>query len=295
MPSADKTVIFINYRRSDAGWPAGYLYEKLQAAFGADRVFLDVRNIDAGDEFTAEIKAQLERAAALLVLIGNSWIGAQDGLGRIRLHQKNDWVRREIRRALKRAGCRVVPVLLDDTDLPGKEDALPKDITKLLKRQSIRVRQASMEADTNALIKVLEKSGFQVLRQSLTSTKPDVRVKVNLGLGSRYDGVPQRFLSIKVENHSPLALFMGSIELRLKDGRLLYVPKDSVTGEYQKRRKLDPGESFTLNMATDIVARKVNPKDLVCAVVKDDINRSYESDKFFKPLILGFFDDDSVR
>lgn len=293
MPSADDTVIFINYRRSDAGWPAGYLYEKLQAAFGADRVFLDKRNIDAGDEFTGEIKAQLESAAALLVLIGSSWTRAQDGLGRIRLHQKNDWVRREIRTALKKGSCRVVPVLLDDAVLPGKEDALPKDISKLLNRQSIRLRQASMEADTNALIQVLKKSGLQFLTQS-TSTKPDVRVKVNLGLGSRYDGVPQRFLSIKVENHSPLALFMGNIELRLKDGRLAYVPKDSVTGEYQKRRELDPGESFTLNIATDVVAKKLNPKDLVCAVVTDDINRVYESDKFFEPLLLGFFDDASV-
>lgn len=291
MPSADNTVIFINYRRSDAGWPAGYLYEKLQAAFGEDRVFLDVRNIDAGDEFTTEIKAQLERAAALIVLIGSSWARAQDGFGRIRLHQKNDWVRREIRRALKTTDCRVVPLLLDDAELPDKEDALPKDISKLLNRQSIRVRQASMEADTNALIKVLEKSGFRLLTRSLTSPRPDVRVKLNLGLGSRYDGAPQRFLSIMVENHSPLALFMGNIELRLKDGRLLHVQQDSVTGEYQKRRKLDPAESFTFNIATDVVAKKVNPKDLVCAVVTDDINRVYESDRFSEPLILGFFDD----
>lgn len=87
---------------------------------------------------------------------------------------------------------------------------------------------------------------------------------------------------------------MGNIELRLKDGRLLYVPRDSVTREYQKRRKLDPWESFTFNVATDVVAKKVNPKDLVCAVVTDDINRVYESDQFFEALILGFFDDDSA-
>jgi hypothetical protein len=121
-----------------------------------------------------------------------------------------------------------------------------------------------------------------------------VRVKVNLGLGQGINGAPQRFLSIIVENHSPLALIMGNIELRLKDGRLLYVRRDSVTGEYQKRRKLDPWESFTFNVATDVVAKKVNPKDLVCAVVTDDINRVYESDQFFEALILGFFDDDSV-
>lgn len=70
-------------------------------------------------------------------------------------------MRSEIRRGLKQDGCRVIPVLLDDADLPDKEGALSKDISALLKQQRIRIRQASSEGDIGDLIKVLDETGFR--------------------------------------------------------------------------------------------------------------------------------------
>jgi hypothetical protein len=86
---------------------------------------------------------------------------------------------------------------------------------------------------------------------------------------------------------------MGNVELRLKDGQLLYVPRDSVTGEPLQRRKLDPAASFSFNIALAI-ASKVNPRDLACASVKDDIDRVYESDEsMFQFVVDALFDDKS--
>ena len=45
------SLIFVNYRRTDAGWPANWLVDKLFAAFGQDAVAYDVRHIDAGQNF----------------------------------------------------------------------------------------------------------------------------------------------------------------------------------------------------------------------------------------------------
>jgi hypothetical protein len=67
---AEQATIFINYRRTDAGWPADLLAGKLRGTFGENRVFLDVREIDAGDEFPTVLEEKLRRATILVVLIG---------------------------------------------------------------------------------------------------------------------------------------------------------------------------------------------------------------------------------
>lgn len=163
MEQLNNPVIFINYRRTDAGWPADRLADKLRAVFGEDRVFLDVRSIEVGEDFTEEIRSHLERAAVLIMLIGKSWLFVHDKFGRRRLDHWDDWVRREIRTALARKSCKVIPVLLDDAELPNEKQALPRDISRLLARQRIRVSQESSEHDIERLINEIEKSGFKRL------------------------------------------------------------------------------------------------------------------------------------
>ena len=65
MEQRSDPVIFINYRRSDAGWPADRLAERLRTAFGNDRVFLDVRSVEAGEDHSwKEKRDTLENAAS---------------------------------------------------------------------------------------------------------------------------------------------------------------------------------------------------------------------------------------
>lgn len=170
---AEQATIFINYRRTDAGWPADLLAGKLRGTFGENRVFLDVREIDAGDEFPTVLEEKLRRATILVVLIGEGWLRAQDKYGRRRLDQGSDWVRNEIRAGLQRKSCRVIPVLIDDAALPDEREALPEDIAGLLTRQRVRLRQANSDADIEKLSITIEKAGFQRLpdtTESLTRT-----------------------------------------------------------------------------------------------------------------------------
>lgn len=162
----EDSIIFINYRRTDAGWPADLLRSELGRGFGETLVFLDVRGIDAGDDFEAVLESQLRRTTVLIVLIGNNWLQIHDRFGRRRLDQEHDWVRREIRTALQNPGCTVIPLLIDDAELPDERQALPEDIATLLTRQRCYLRQAHSDDDIEALSRVIEKAGFRRLSSS---------------------------------------------------------------------------------------------------------------------------------
>jgi TIR domain len=153
-------VIFVSYRRTDAGWPADLVATELKRRFGQARVFQDVRDIDSGDDFGAVLEEQFRQTSVLLALIGGGWLRAQDKFGRRRLDQTDDWVRREIKEALEKPGCVVIPVLLDDATLPDEEEALPPDISNFLKRQRFTIRQARSVDDIEALSRHIEDIGF---------------------------------------------------------------------------------------------------------------------------------------
>jgi len=169
MPQTDPDVIFINYRRTESAWPADRLATGLQRVFGEDRVFLDARGIAAGDEFPSVIEENLRRATVLIVLISKGWLHVHDEYGRRRLDLDDDWVRREIRTGLERQDCRVIPVLIDDAELPDDKAVLPVDIADLVRRQWIPIRQAHSDDDIEILCRRLESAGFQRLPDSDSS------------------------------------------------------------------------------------------------------------------------------
>jgi hypothetical protein len=157
---ADRGRIFISYRRSDSGWVADALANELTKAFGDDRVFLDVRDIWAGDDFAGTLREELDRAAVLLVLIGKDWLRASDKYGRRKLDNPGDWVRMEIEAALAHPQCRVIPILIDGADLPEESDALPKEIAELLTRQRFSLRQVRSGEDIKSLSDELARGGL---------------------------------------------------------------------------------------------------------------------------------------
>ena len=157
---------FCRHAKDFATLCPNHLATELKRAFGDDRVFLDVRNIDAGGNFTDEIEEQVRQATVLLVLIGKDWLLAHDKYGRRRLDKQDDWVRKEIRIGLQRQPCKVIPVLIDDAELPDDADALPNDIAELLHRQLMQIRQANSIRDIEALRDEIEKAGFRRIRDS---------------------------------------------------------------------------------------------------------------------------------
>lgn len=103
--------VFISYRRDDSAGEAGRLADTLEARFGRERVFRDVEDIPAGQDFAREIDRTLARTDTLLVIIGREWLAVKDASGRRRLDDTQDFVRLEIAAALAH-GIRVLSVLV---------------------------------------------------------------------------------------------------------------------------------------------------------------------------------------
>jgi hypothetical protein len=88
--------IFISYRRDDSAAQARAVWERLCRELGRDQVFMDVDGIDPGDDFTEVIDRQLEGCQVMLVMIGRQWHSVTDPHGRLRLHNRHDFVRYEV-------------------------------------------------------------------------------------------------------------------------------------------------------------------------------------------------------
>jgi hypothetical protein len=116
--------IFINYRRGDEPGFAGLLFDRLEEAFTAEKLFMDVDSIPPGDDFVRVLEDQVGRCDVLLAVVGRSWIDARNETGERRLDRREDFVRVEIESALK-LGKRVIPVLVNGADMPRAEQLPP--------------------------------------------------------------------------------------------------------------------------------------------------------------------------
>ena len=125
-----------------------------------------------------------------------------------------------------------------------------------------------------------QESGPRVLTTgSDVLPKPNVRVRVQPALTSDALGGVVDIVGIHVENHSQVPVYLGNITIQTSDDRLLFIPRDSVTGQFQTRRTLNPGQAFTFNILLDELLRSdVHVSKLERVLVVDDIGRTYESD-----------------
>jgi CHASE2 domain/TIR domain len=144
--------IFISYRREDSPANARLLYERLSATFGARRVFMDVQDIDPGEEWKRRLDAEIERATHVMVLIGPRWLNATDAMGR-RLDNPQDNVRWEVSESLRR-GKRVIPVLVDQVSLPAAAE-LPEPLQALSEKNYFTLSHLRFDKDAEALIEAL--------------------------------------------------------------------------------------------------------------------------------------------
>lgn len=148
--------IFVSYRREDAKHAAGRLVDRLVAAVGRDKLFMDVDNIEPGLDFVKVLNDQVARADVLLALIGPNWLDARDPRGVRRLDNPDDFVRIEIEAALAR-DIRIVPVLLDGAQMPGA-DALPSSLHALARRQAVRISHERFAAEADGLAGSLKRA-----------------------------------------------------------------------------------------------------------------------------------------
>jgi hypothetical protein len=126
----------VSYRREDASDAAGRIYDALAPRYGNDRVFLDIDNIPAGEDFVEVLTRAVASCDVLIAVIGKRWLTIRDGGGR-RLDNPLDFVHLEIAAALER-GIRVVPALVQGVSMP-KVSQLPEPLHKLAQRQAVNL------------------------------------------------------------------------------------------------------------------------------------------------------------
>src|SRR5512138_2905984 len=127
--------IFISYRRQDSPSMTGRIYDKLESTFGSDKVFRDIDDIGAGQDFRAKIAQEIDKSDILLVIIGPKWESITNSQGNRRLDDPNDFVRLEVEEGLKNSKKIVIPVLVENAPMPRPE-SLPQSLRELCYRNA---------------------------------------------------------------------------------------------------------------------------------------------------------------
>lgn len=175
--------IFISYRRSDSAAASGRIYDRLCTAFGEKSVFKDVDVIPPGANYPSLLNEAIASCDVLLAVIGSHWLTAVESNGMRRLDNPDDFVRIEIEAALKRDEVLVIPVLVDDVQMPLTSD-LPESLRPLYYRNAAIVRNdPDFNRDIGRLITTirdyyppsdeeLQAAVLPTNAQSVVSTKP---------------------------------------------------------------------------------------------------------------------------
>ncbi|MPZ81040.1 MAG: TIR domain-containing protein [Actinophytocola sp.] len=142
------TLVFINYRSSDAASSAALLHAELSDRFGSNAVFLDYESMPLGEDFEQALLARVCTSAVLLIVVGDRWLDGE--FGQRPIDSAGDWVRREILTALEH-GVPVVPVLFGGEVDPER---LPRELAVLSTFQYFKIHRRQ-RADITALAEYL--------------------------------------------------------------------------------------------------------------------------------------------
>lgn len=153
--ASDPFRVFLSYRRSDtirdARLLTTYLETRLQVPV---KVFYDIDSIPPGRDYVEHINEEVASCDVFIALIGPRWLSVTADDGSRRLSDRSDWVRLEVKAALDRK-IPVIPLLLDDTEMPSPE-SLPPSIRTLARRQKATLRIESYDEDFHRLARWLE-------------------------------------------------------------------------------------------------------------------------------------------
>ena len=128
-PKGEK--VFLSYRRNDSAHFAGRLLDFLELRLGSGAVFFDIETIPVGVDFWDHIKSYVSECAAMLVVMGPSWLETLTAKRRRWYHfaAPEDFVALEIAAAAE-LRIPIIPVLFDGASMPKARD-LPKELAFL--------------------------------------------------------------------------------------------------------------------------------------------------------------------
>ena len=149
--------IFISYRRQDSQSAAGRLADHLREHMHGVPIFRDVETIEPGINFVEAINRALQSCGILLAIIGPRWVNVQNAAGQRRLDNPNDYTRQEISTALQRGDVRVIPVLVEGAQMPGKGE-LPDELKIFASLNAIELTDKRWKFDISQLVETLNKA-----------------------------------------------------------------------------------------------------------------------------------------
>jgi hypothetical protein len=158
--------LFVSYRRADAPGHAGRVGDGLIKYFGPGQVFKDIASLEPGVDFVDLVRARLQSAFCMVVIIGPNWSSDR------RLHDPDDLHREEISTALRR-GIQIIPVLVNGARMPSA-DELPEDIRPLVRRQAVEVTDTRWDYDVSRVVAKAEQvlAGSPRRRRFLAQVPP---------------------------------------------------------------------------------------------------------------------------
>jgi TIR domain len=161
--------IFISYRRSDSNQAAGRIFDLLKERYGEDQIFFDVDSIPIGVHFAEHISKTLILCAAVLAVIGNTWINPSWRKSRFSLFRRTppeDFVETELR---LESGIPVIPILIDGAVMPRRSQ-LPATIADIVTLNAAQVRAGrDFHKDMTEVLNLIEplrNLGAEVQRRS---------------------------------------------------------------------------------------------------------------------------------
>ncbi|MEX1363989.1 MAG: SUMF1/EgtB/PvdO family nonheme iron enzyme [Nannocystaceae bacterium] len=231
-------MLFINYRREDSDIAVGRLEDALVQRLGREAVFRDCSSIEPGQVWPDELRGRVHDCVVMLAVIGPGWKSAKftsgDLEGYPRLHDDNDWVRQELTVALA-AGKLVVPIVLDEAELPKERWLDNFGLGELAKRQAERVRTSGdFHTDVERLVAKLRRLRPELPRAE-TSVPPPPISRVS-------DDELRRYLDKARSRHGEIQLIGFETKVRatvqLDD---LYVPLDAMIDRTGRARDVYAG------------------------------------------------------
>jgi hypothetical protein len=143
------STLFISYRRQDSAGHAGRISDRLAARFGSDHVFMDVQDIQPGQNFSVSIQQTLARCTHLLAIVGPRWLE----ILKQRAAAGEDLVRHEVTAAMSR-GLTVIPVLVGGARMPDTSE-LPPELAAFGRCQAVEIRDERFDNDCADLVEFL--------------------------------------------------------------------------------------------------------------------------------------------
>jgi len=161
--------VFISYRRETGSYIARAIFQQLRA--NNYDVFMDVESIDSGIFETIILNEIAARAHFLIILTKGTLT---------RCSNPEDWVRREIERAID-TGRNIVPIFVDDFNLAEEKNYLTGELQNLTRYNGLKLyrdyfkegitrlqkRYLKTEVSVSASSVTYDRQAYEVIRQKI--------------------------------------------------------------------------------------------------------------------------------